>query len=570
VLAGYTATLVGQTATFTAAELTDQTLQITEDLGSGFLMNNRFAAGDPGFASPFDFDSSIPGVQRLVASPASTIIVSNSNNDSILLGSDSSAASSLLAHILLGNTGPAGGLGIQDGARVNRAAYTINSGGITTDDQAVNVTLLGGTVFSGGISLVTGGENNDVTVLGTRAGEGLTLNSNGGQDDVNVGAGNTQNILGSVTVDNDRTFSDLIVDNSQGVNASTNVTVSGTSIVGVAPAPINFSNLTVDDIDLHGGTNGSTYLITGVNGGSTLSVETGGGNDVFYVSSAVGNTGTLNGLRNGTLLIDAGGGSNFLVASDAGRQGPDTVTLTDSTIADTALRYFIGYQATGGTFAGVNLANGPGAVRVNVQSTVAGAITGVINMGGDDTIDVSSDTVTNMGDLSGLAGPLSVIAAGGTDLLVISEAGRRTGDAVVVTATGLGSGVGAGFTVYYTAAGGTFTGINFAAGSGDNRFAVQGTPAGVPVALYTGGGNNLVNVGVTPDSGYALTVVGGPSGGGGGSTVLGVADLTGSATIDNVASGPGSGVVQVLYVGRKRSRVAYFGVDQVFTDPAAN
>jgi hypothetical protein len=347
------------------------------------------------------------------------------------------------------------------------------------------------------------------------------------------------------------------------------VTVSSSSIVGVAPAPINFSGLSVDDIDLQGGTNGSTYLITGVNGASSLSVEAGGGNDVFYVSSAVGNTGSLKGLRNGNLLIDAGGGTNFLVASDAGGNGPDTVSLTDGSITDTALRYRIAYRATGGTFAGVNLATGPGAVRVNVQSTAAGAVTGVVNMGGNDTIDVCSDTATNMGDLSGLAGPLSVIAAGGTDLLVVSEAGRRTGDNVLVTATGLSSPGGAGFTVNYMAAGGTFTGINFASGSGDDRFAVQGTPAGVPVALYTGGGNNLVVVGVTPDSGYGLTVVGGPSGVGTTSNVLSVADLTGSATIDNMATGLDAGVVQVLYAARKRSTITYFGVDQVFTNPAA-
>jgi YD repeat-containing protein len=274
-LAGYTATLTGQTAIFSAATLTGQTLQITEDPATGLLMNNRFAAGDPGFNSPFDFDSTKPGDQTLAASAASTIIVSNSNNDSILLGDSSTPASSLLAHIILGNTGPASSLGVQDGARATQATYTVNTGGITTDDQALNISLLTGNVFSGGIGLVTGGQNNTVNVLGTRAGEPLTLNTSGGHDDVTVGAGDTRNILGDVTVDNDPTFSDLVVDNSRGVNASTNVTVSGTSITGVAPASILYSGLTVDDIDLFGGTNGSTYTITGVNGGSTLYLQTG-------------------------------------------------------------------------------------------------------------------------------------------------------------------------------------------------------------------------------------------------------------------------------------------------------
>ena len=148
-----------------------------------------------------------------------------------------------------------------------------------------------------------------------------------------------------------------------------------------------------------------------------------------------------------------------------------------------------------------------------MQSTAAGATTGIINLGGADTVDVCSDTATNRGDLSGLKGALLVEALGGPDLLVASEAGRQDRDDVVVTASALGSRDGAGFTINYAAAGGTFTGINFASGSGNDHFTVLGAPAGVPVALYTMGGNDAVNVGVTPDSGYDLTVVGGPSGG---------------------------------------------------------
>ena len=62
---------------------------------------------------------------------------------------------------------------------------------------------------------------------------------------------------------------------------------------------------------------------------------------------------------------------------------------------------------------------------MNVQSTAAGAVTGVLNLGGSDTIDVCSNTATNLGDLSGLKGALLVEALGGSDLLVASEAGRR-------------------------------------------------------------------------------------------------------------------------------------------------
>ena len=51
--------------------------------------------------------------------------------------------------------------------------------------------------------------------------------------------------------------------------------------------------------------------------------------------------------------------------------------------------------------------------------------------------------------------------------------------------------------------------------------------------------------------------------------VLGVADLSGAATIDNVASGLDSGLVRLLYAGGKQSTITYLDVDQVFTSPPA-
>ena len=49
---------------------------------------------------------------------------------------------------------------------------------------------------------------------------------------------------------------------------------------------------------------------------------------------------------------------------------------------------------------------------------------------------------------------------------------------------------------------------------------------------------------------------------------VGVADESGTATIDNVPSGLDSGVAEVLYAGKKPSTITYLGVEGVFTDPA--
>jgi hypothetical protein len=395
----------------------------------------------------------------------------------------------------------------------------------------------------------------------------FTFDGGAGDDTLTVGYDNGPPLLsGGIAFDGGAGVNYLVVDDSASAAATTLTVTDGqvTTSDGTATVAVRYrASGRIGSVEAVTGAAADTVLVQSTAAGATTAVLTGGGDNI-YVSSAVGGGGTLDGLR-GPLLIDARAGRNFLTVNDAGGSGPDTFTLTGSAVTDAAgLR--IAYGASGGSFAGVNLATGPGAVRVNVQSTAAGAITGVLNMGGSDTIDVCSDTATNRGDLSGLKGTLLVEALGGTDLLVASEAGRQAGDDVVVTASALGSRDGAGFTIDYVAAGGgSFSGINFASGGGDDHITVQGAPAGVPVALYTMGGHDAVVVGVTPDSGYDLTVVGGPAGG----TALGVADASGTAALDNVATGLDSGVVRALYAGRKPSTVTYRDVDQVFTSPPA-
>jgi hypothetical protein len=450
--------------------------------------------------------------------------------------------------------------GTSNAIAVSPAAVIAGTGG---DDSLVLTRTAGG--GAGDVTYVLNG-GAPVSLSGVTS---FTFDGGAGDDTLTVGYGNGPPLLsGGVAFDAGAGVDALVVDGSAGTAATTLTVTDGqvTTQDGTATVAVRYraTGGSFGSVEALTGAGDDTALIQSTPAGATTAINTGGGNDVFYVSSAVGNSGNLDGIR-GSLLIDAGAGSNFLVVSDAGGSGPDTLTLTGNSIADTAVGFHIGYQASGGSFAGVNLATGPGAVRVNVQSTAAGALTGVLNLGGADTIDVCSDTAANQGDLSGLKGTLLVEALGGTDLLVVSEAGRQTGDDVVVTAGALGSRDGAGFTIYYTAAGGSFSGINFASGSGDDHFTVQGAPAGVPLALYTRGGNDAVVVGVTADSGYDLTVVGGPSGG----AVLGVADLSGTAALDNLASGLDSGLVRALYAGKKPSTITYRDVDQVFTSPAA-
>src|SRR5262249_28984372 len=164
----------------------------------------------------------------------------------------SSAASSLLARFqVTTDAAGSGSLFIDDSARDTATDYTVDQVGnglkITTDDGGLSVTLQDN-AFKNGIALTTGGAANRVDVLATRAGESLTLNTKASDEHVLIGGGSVQNIRGDVIVTNTSPggFTDVVVNNLTGVNAAADVTVSDSSIVGLAPAVIRYSDSSVD------------------------------------------------------------------------------------------------------------------------------------------------------------------------------------------------------------------------------------------------------------------------------------------------------------------------------------
>jgi hypothetical protein len=256
----------------------------------------------------------------------------------------------------------------------------------------------------------------------------------------------------------------------------------------VVQLPYNYSG--VQSLTVNGGDGGNTVLVQGTAAGTSSQLNTGAGDDTVYVSSAVGNGGNLDGLRDSTLLIDAGGGSNVLTVNEASGSTPDMVTLNASSITDTALRYFIGYRASGGTFAGVNLQTGPGAYWVNVLGTAANASTAIINLGGDDTIAVNPNTGTGLGNLNGLAGPLTVIGEGGRDSVILTTlAGAAS---TLALAPGQGALTGPGYAVtlrgvtWVSTFGGAADSASFTATSGPGSFLGTPTYAYLDGAGFTG------------------------------------------------------------------------------------
>jgi hypothetical protein len=456
------------------------------------------------------------------------------------------------------------GAGTND-VTVSAAPTSIASAVVTADqvigngNQVVN--------YAGVQQLTVVGRNfsTPLSVQGTAAGTPVQIVAQGSAVTVSSPAGTLDTLRSPLTVVAQVGNITLNVSEAQATAPDT-VTVTDHSLVSTGVGfTVNYQtvNGSFAAVNLTTGEVGDTVFVQGTAAGTATAVNTGAGDDTVYVSSAVGGAGDLSGLK-GPLAVDGGPGSNFLTVSEAGAAGADTVTVTDHSVSGPG--FSVAYRATGGSFRGVNFATGQGADRVNVQSSAAGAVTGVLNFGGADTIDVCSDTVHNQGDLSGLKGLLLVEALAGSDLLVVSEAARQTADDVTVTGNSLSSGTGAGFAIAYAAtAGASFAGVNFAAGAGDDTVNVVGAPPGVLVGLFTMAGSDTVNVTATPGDAAELLVDGGPAG-----DVLTVTDLSGTAAVHNTPSGPGAGLVQVTYANQRESDILYVDVEQVFTNPAAS
>src|SRR5262249_14788862 len=294
-------------------------------------------------------------------------------------------------------------LTINDSADEKVTNFTVNNGAVTTTDGSLRVQVTGHP-FGRGVSLLTGSAGNSVTVLGTRKGEPLTLDTRDGLDVVNIGNGSVQNIRGNVIVKNPRSFSDLFVDNSEAANFSADVVISPTGILGLAPAMITYAPAEIQDMEVFGGTSPSTYRVTGSFAGSFLYLDTSAGKGRVVL----GNNGVVNdGLFPGLVLL-AGGGKTDL-GIDNSRGGAAKVTTSDDGLD--------GLITAGLEFAdlsSVGVVLGRFADQLTVSHTEAGTPPRSLLGGGDDGAVVAA-----------LDSPLTVAAGAGNDLM-LGGVGKET------------------------------------------------------------------------------------------------------------------------------------------------
>ncbi len=108
--------------------------------------------------------------------------------------------------------------------------------------------------------------------------------------------------------------------------------------------------------------------------------------------------------------------------------------------------------------------------------------------------------------------------------------------------------------------------LTFAGGAFGNTVNLVAKVAGMPIAVYAGAGNDVVNVYVNNLSNYSNVAVDGQ----GGANGLQVIDEVGGAVIHNLPTGPGSGYVTAQYFGGGPSVVQYANFVAVVTGQTAN
>lgn len=419
----YTAALVGTTATFTGDAASDALAFSVADDGN--LAHNRFGV-DPGFASPEDFDSTVPGVQTLAAAITSNVIVNlGSGIETVSLGSANSPVSTLLARFTINTPGAnTDFLALDDTGVDHRVHYMISAGLFTSADNNLSVHLAGPSL-GGGILLVTGPMKNDVDVVGTRAGEKLTLGSVSGLDDVHIGNGSVQNILGDVAVRNDNAFSNVIVDNSQATDFSTHVVISTSSITGLAPANISYNPSQVNDLEVEGGTSSGNYSITGSIPGSFIQLTLHGVDTV-----TVGNNGVVDNASFPDALFVSGNLLNGLLSFDNHAGAAKTLTATSAALTgltDSAIEF--------DGFRDVSLVLGQSGSHITVLGNVPGDVTTYIffGSGGGDSLSIQAPG-------GGLTGNVNVQFTGGPGPLANTLTYDANGEAVRAGANRISTG----------------------------------------------------------------------------------------------------------------------------------
>jgi acrosin len=568
--AGSTALTVNDSADGTAR---------TANLGAGVLTGLAPAAIGYSNLSALTVDGGTGGNSFTVSgTPAATTLNTGTGNDSVTV----QAASHALAvngengsdTVTIGNAGS-----LQNIAAAVTVTNAAGATALTVDDSAdgtartagLGVTALtglapaaityanlsaltvdggtGGNTFtitgtSAATTLNSGTGNDTVTVQATS--QALTVNGQNGSDTVTIGSAHSvQGINGAVTITNAAGATALTVDDSADGTGRI-ATLGASAVTGLAPAAINYSNLSALTVD--GGTGGNTFTVTGTRAATTL--NTGTGNDSVSVSAAsqaltingqsgsdgvtLGNAGSVQGISGAVTITNAAGSTALTVDDSAdgtartANLGTGVLTgLAPAAISHSNLSSLTVDGGTGGntftvsgTPAPTTLNTGTGNDTVTVQATSQ-----PLTVNGNNGSD--SVTIGTSGSAQNIDGAVSITNTKGATALTVDDSAdstRRTVALGITTLTGL-----APASISFS----NLNSLTVDGGTGGNTFTISGTPAAT--TLNTGTGSDTVTV-LSTNAGASLTI----NGQNGSDTVAignaqSVQGINGSVTVTNAS-----------------------------------
>ncbi len=496
-----------------------------------------------GSAAPVTVEntSAVPGSDTVTLGNAGntlqlfgSISISNSVGLTNLTVNDSADTTGRTANIsstqLTGLTHPTP-LTVSSITYANLSALTIDGGsGGNTFNVTGTPAGITTTINSG-----TGADTTTVDSTGNISSQcALDINGQGGADTVTLGnAGNTQNLLGSISISNTGGLTNLTVNDSADTTGRT-ANLSSTLLTGLTPHSaypnnddIVYANLSALTID--GGTGGNIFFVTGTPAGITTTINSGTGTDSTTVdASGSGGTLDINGQSGADLVTlgNAGNAQNLLGTIAVLNPGGST-NLTVSDYADTTARTVnvSATQLTALTPATINYANlssleidgGTGGNTFNVTGTPANIETDIYSGSGANTTTVdatgvgstvyiygqgSADTVTlgNAGNTQNLNGSINIANVGGTTNLLINGSADTLGYTASLSQSSLV--IPSILTIYYA----NLSALTIDGGSGGNTLTVTGTPAGITTTLNMGSGNNTTTVHFSGSGGIGGTL----------------------------------------------------------------
>jgi hypothetical protein len=368
----------------------------------------------------------------------------------------------------------------------------------TAPDPTYTQSFLASTVSS--ITIDPGNGSGDVVnIESTLKGIPVTVNLGTGVSTVNISpsAELLDNIQGNVTVSGGNSADLLNVydynDRHQDTYSITSSAVSRTGSATIAYSTVGQLNLDGGkaDLSLFGG---DVYNVESTASGSTTTIGSGGyKSDTFNVSPTAKNLDTIQGSLS---ILAHYQGNSFIDTSniyDQNHSAKSTYSLSSSTITRSGAA-----TITYGSQANVNLDGGSGNDSYNIESTHFGTALTVQGSSGKDTFNISP-TAQN---LDNIQGNVTVEDKVGTNALNAYDGNNaKTVTYSVTSSTVTRTGAA---TISYS----SINNLVLKGGSGNDTYNINGTAAGIKLALDAGKGNDGFNV-IGTDATSSVSVDGG-------------------------------------------------------------